>query len=73
MMSTPQKDPKGQSKQPRKYWLVDITLTSGEELHFYVSAKNEHFAYEKADDYAKLAENSKLANFYKSKGFILLP
>lgn len=73
MMSESQKDPKGQPKQPMKYWLVDITLTSGEELHFYVSAKNEHFAYEKADSYAKLAENASLAKFYKGKGFVLLP
>lgn len=73
MMSESQKDPKGHTKQPMKYWLVDITLTSGEELQFYVSAKNEHFAYEKADSYAKLAENSGLAKFYKGKGFTLLP
>lgn len=72
-MRKTRKDPKGQSKQPMKYWLVDITLTSGEELQFYVSAEYEHDAYAKADGYAELASNSSLANFYKGKGFTLLP
>ena len=56
-----------------KYWLVDITLTSGEELQFYVSALDEYDAYEKADGYAKLSENDMLANCYKGKGFTLMP
>jgi hypothetical protein len=73
MMNTTLKVPKGQLKQPKKYWLVEITLTSGEELQFYVSAINEQSAYEKADGYAELAENPSLANFYKRVGFRLLP
>lgn len=72
-MSTSQKDPKGQSKQPKKYWLVDITLTSGEELHFYVSAKDKFAAYEKADAYAEIAENESMAKLYKGRGFTLMP
>ena len=73
MMRTTRKDPKGQTKQPMNYWLVDITLTSGEELQFYVSAKTKHDAYEKADGYAELAKNASLAKFYKGKGFTLMP
>tara|TARA_R110000772_G_scaffold37941_1_gene89799 strand:- start:431 stop:649 length:219 start_codon:yes stop_codon:yes gene_type:complete len=72
-MMNNRKDPRGQSKNPMNYWVVDITLTSGEELHFYVSAKDKQSAYEKADGYAKLSENESLANFYKRKGFRLLP
>jgi len=55
-----------------KYWLVDITLTSGDTLQFYVSAKNQIEAYKKADNYAFLAENEKLRKIYGS-GFRLLP
>ena len=73
MMSKSRKDPRGQQKEPIKYWFVDITLTSGEELQFYVSAINEHEAYKKADEYAELAENKSLADFYKGRGFCLLP
>lgn len=73
MMSTTQKDLKGQVKQSMKYWLVDITLTSGEELQFYVSALNEYYAHEKADSYAKLLQNESLLKFYKGRGFKLLP
>ena len=72
-MRKTRKDPKGQTKQPMKYWLVEITLTSGEELQFYVSAKDEQSAYAKADGYAEMSENDNLANFYKGKGFTLLP
>ena len=64
---------KGQEKQPMKYWLVEITLTSGEGLQFYVSAPNQVEAYKKADGYAELAENEKLRECYKGMGFRLLP
>ena len=56
-----------------KYWLVEITLTSGEGLHFYVSAKDGQSAQEKAEGYEELAKNESLANFYKGKGFTLFP
>ena len=67
------KNPKGDEKQPLKCWLVEITLTSGEDLHFYVTAISQFEAYKKADSYAKLAENEKLKEFYMGKGFTLLP
>lgn len=72
-MRTTRKDPKGQTQQSMNYWLVEITLTSGEGLHFYVSAKDKQSADEKAQGYTELAKNESLANFYKGKGFTLLP
>ena len=73
MSTTTRKDPKGHTKQPMTYWLVEITLTSGEGLQFYVPAKNEFEANLKADGYAELLENESLVEFYKGKGFTLLP
>jgi hypothetical protein len=74
MMKTKQTVRKELGKQPLKMWLVEITLTSGEGLQFYVSAKNQHEAYKKADGYAELAEgNKKLKECYKGMGFRLLP
>lgn len=58
-------------KQPIKYWLVEITLTSGEILEFYVKAINQFEANEKADGYAILAQNGALKNYFKK--FRLLP
>jgi len=58
-------------KQPViKYWLVEITLTSGEILSFYVKARNQFEANEKADGYAVLAEDKVLKS--KMKQFKLL-
>lgn len=62
---------KKSGKQPIKYWLVEITLTSGEILEFYVKAINQFEANEKADGYAVLAENDKLKNYLKK--FRLMP
>lgn len=73
IMSKTRKDPKGQSKEPMKCWFVEITLTSGEGLQFYVSAKDQENAYLKAKNYSDIAENVSLAKFYKGKGFTLLP
>tara|TARA_R110000803_G_scaffold13218_14_gene37352 strand:+ start:1951 stop:2172 length:222 start_codon:yes stop_codon:yes gene_type:complete len=73
MKETKTKAPKEQEKQPMKYWLVEITLTSGEGLQFYVSAINEHEAYQKADGYSELAENELLKQCYDKMGFNLLP
>jgi len=53
-------------KQPLKYWLVDITLTSGEVLHFYVKALNLHEAYQKADGYAEWTSNGQLLNHLRT-------
>ena len=63
MKETKTKAPKEQEKQPMKYWLVEITLTSGEGLQFYVTAKDQIEAYKKADGYAELAENEKLLRY----------
>lgn len=68
MMKKKEKNP----KQPKKYWLVDITLTSGSVLQFYVSAINQFEAQRKADDYAVLAQNEKLKKIY-DRGFKLMP
>ena len=69
-----EKTKKKNEKQPLKVWLVEITLTSGEGLQFYVSAKDEYEAYKKADGYAELADGSeKLKEYYKGLGFRLLP
>jgi len=57
-------------EQPIRYWFVDITLTSGEILQFYVKALTESDAYEKADGYADLVSNDELKN--KLKPFKLM-
>lgn len=54
-----------------KYWLVEITLTSGEILEFYVKAINQFEANQKADGYAVLAQNRLLKNYFKQ--FRLMP
>lgn len=60
-------------KQPMRCWLVEITLTSGDMLRFYVTAINQAEAYRKADEYAETAAgNEKLKKFY-GRGFFLLP
>lgn len=64
---------KEQEKQPLRCWLVEITLTSGEGLQFYVTAKDQIEAYKKADGYVELAENEKLLRYYQGKGFTLFP
>ena len=59
-------------KQPMKYWLVEIELTSGEFLNFYVSALDLSEAYKKADGYAEIAAgNESMMKFYR--GFKRLP
>ena len=56
---------------PMKYWLVEFTLTSGETLEFYVSALNQFFAYQKAEEYVTFVDNKKLRS--KLEKFQLLP
>ncbi len=73
MMITRKKVRKELEEQPMRYWLVDITLTSGEGLHFYVSAINEYEANLKVDGYVELADNEDLRKCYKGMGFKLLP
>ena len=62
---------KKSGKQPMKYWLVEITLTSGEILEFYAKAINQFEANQKADGYAVLAQNGLLKNYFKQ--FRLMP
>jgi len=71
MMNTKKKSRDGEQKQPLKCWLVEITLTSGEDLQFYVTAIDQFSAYEKADGYAQMVENKELKEFYT--GFRMFP
>ena len=59
-------------KVPLRYWLVELTLTSGEVRTFYVKAKYQYEAYKKADYYASLVSNEKLFDLATEK-FKLLP
>ena len=54
-------------KPPMKYWLVELTLTSGRVRTFYVKARYQHEAYEKADYYAGLASNEQLFDLTTGK------
>jgi hypothetical protein len=54
------KKKKADKNVPLKYWLVELTLTSGEVRTFYVKARYQSDAYEKADYYASLASNENL-------------
>ena len=47
---------------PMRYWLVELTLTSGRVRTFYVKARFQYEAYKSADYYAGLASNEKLFN-----------
>jgi len=57
---------------PMRYWLVELTLTSGRVRTFYVKARFEYEAYRKADYYAGLASNEKLFNL-ATENFKMLP
>jgi len=58
-------------KRPMLYWNVDITLTSGEVLNFYVKSLTISDAYEKADGYVFWVSNDVLRN--KLMKFTLMP
>lgn len=62
--STPISKDEFHRKHPKilRYWLVEISLTSGKSTQFYVSAINEFEAYQKADGYVMWLENEKLRN-----------
>jgi len=51
-------------KHPKilRYWLVEISLTSGKSIQFYASAINEFEAYQKADGYLFWLRDKKLRN-----------
>ena len=57
---------------PMKYWLVELTLTSGRVRTFYVKARFQQDAYQKADYYASLASNEKLFDL-ATENFKMLP
>ena len=59
-------------KVPMRYWLVELTLTSGRVRTFYVKARFQHDAYETADYYACLASNKQLFD-KATENFKLLP
>lgn len=60
-------------KHPKvmRLWLVEITLTSGKSTQFYVTAKTQFDAYEKADGYKFWLDDEKLRN--KLSKFRLMP
>lgn len=64
----PREQPKPKKLSPEeeakitKYWLVEIALTSGKGLQFYVSGKTQYEAQQKADAYAGWTQNEQLSN-----------
>jgi len=65
------KQKKNAEKPPMKYWLVELTLTSGRVRIFYVKARYQYEAYKTADYYAGLISNEKLFDL-TTKNFKLL-
>jgi hypothetical protein len=57
-----QEEPKPKKPQGKKLWLVEISLTSGKSIQFYVKAKTQFDAYEKADGYVYWLGNQKLSD-----------
>jgi hypothetical protein len=51
-------------KHPKvmRLWLVELSLTSGKSTQFYVTAKTQFDAYEKADGYKFWLCDEKLRN-----------
>lgn len=49
------------------YWMVTLTLTSSEEINFYVKAKTLQDALAIAEDYKFIAEDEKLKAKAKNK------
>ena len=45
-----------QEEEPIRYWLVELTLTSGEVQTFYVKAKTQFDAYERAEEWGIIYE-----------------
>ena len=38
------------NREPIRYWMVELTLTSGDVQNFYVKARTSHDAMEKANE-----------------------
>jgi len=60
-------------KHPKvmRLWLVELSLTSGKSTQFYVTARTQFEAYEKADSYKFWLSDEKLRN--KLSTFRLMP
>lgn len=61
-----QEEPKPIKPKGSRLWLVEISLTSGESIQFYVKARTQFDAYEKADSYKFWVSNEKLKNNLKT-------
>ena len=57
-------------EKPIHYWFVDITLTSGEVLEFYVKALTISDAYDKANEYTYWVSNEKLLSLLRKFKFM---
>lgn len=62
MMKNQNKKSETPRKQPIRYWMVEFTLTSGEVKSFYIKARTQFDAYQKADEYQFWLENPILKN-----------
>ena len=69
--TTQQEEPKPKKPQGLKCWLVEISLTSGKSTQFYVTARTQFEAYQKADGYSFWLDDEKLRN--KLSKFRLMP
>lgn len=49
------------------YWMITLTLTSSEEINFYVKAKTKQDALAIAEDYKFIADEPKLLAKAKSR------
>ena len=72
MIMSKQKKKAENEEIPMRYWLVELTLTSGRVRTFYVKAINQFEANKKADEYAEFASNEQLFNVVTEK-FRMLP
>jgi len=61
------KKKKKSEKPPMRYWLVELTLTSGRVRTFYVKAINQFEANKTADYYEEIAGNKQLFNLLTSE------
>ena len=52
--------------EPIRYWIVTLTLTSGEDIDFYVKAKTQQDALELAKDCDFMVSNEKLLNKFRN-------
>ncbi len=53
--------------EPIRYWMVTLTLTSSEEINFYVKAKTQFDALKIADEYQIIANEPKLLAKMRNK------